>query len=132
MMKKNSITEIFRLCIALFFVFGSKTVFQACAIKEDGSWMTCHWANQSVFAMACVILVICVLSFIVKDRKVKTGLDLSILPVCIACLLLPGKIIGLCMMNTMRCHTLMKPAVIVCSLAIIAVSCLDLYFLKEK
>ena len=132
MKKKYNATQIVRLCIALFFVVGSKTVFQACAVKQDGSWMTCHWANQAIFVMACVILFLAILSFIVKDKKVKTGLDLSIIPMCIACMFLPGKIIGLCMMNTMRCHMVMKPFAIVCSLLIMAMSLLDLYQLKEK
>ena len=47
--------------IILLFVFsvveliGIRTFFAPCGPKEDGSWMSCHWAGQAVTGTAAVL-----------------------------------------------------------------------------
>ena len=46
--------------------------------------------------------------------------------------ILPGNLIGLCMMDTMRCRSVMRPAVIVFSLLMIAAAIFDLFVQRGK
>ena len=52
-------------------------------------------------------------------------------PLSVLALLLPGHLIDLCMMETMRCHTVMTPAVTVLSLLNIMVAAADIYVCRK-
>ncbi|MBR0171492.1 MAG: DUF4418 family protein [Lachnospiraceae bacterium] len=126
-MKKNnpaSVIDVIILLLCLLLTAGIKLVFHACAPKEDGSWMTCHWAEQAVFAIG-VAMVIQALALLLYDRQgkhgVKAGISFALAIQGIICAVLPGILINLCMMQDMRCHTLMRPAVIV--LCILTAAC---------
>jgi hypothetical protein len=45
---KNKITGILSLAINILLAGGVMTVFHACAEKEDGTWMHCHYARINV------------------------------------------------------------------------------------
>ena len=47
--------------LALAFFLGLLFVFGPCGTKEDGGWMTCHWAGQALRGLAGVLLVIALL-----------------------------------------------------------------------
>ena len=47
-------------------------------------------------------------------------------------LLIPGKLIGLCMMASMRCRSLMAPAVTVFSVLLLALALLDLLYQRKR
>lgn len=118
-MKKPSITDILLLILSLALCIGVKCLFHACAPKEDGSWMACHWAEQSVFAAALGMSITAALRLFL-DRRAKTGAGLAIGVTAAVTALVPGIFIRLCMMNDMRCHSVMRPAVIiVCVLLVI-------------
>ncbi|MBO5574333.1 MAG: DUF4418 family protein, partial [Clostridium sp.] len=48
-------TDIALTIISFLFLIGTKTIFGPCGPKEDGSFMTCHWAGQALFGIACVM-----------------------------------------------------------------------------
>ena len=45
---KNKLTGILSLAISILLAGGVMTVFHACAEKEDGTWMHCHYARINV------------------------------------------------------------------------------------
>ena len=94
--------------------------------------MTCHWAGQGVTGIAAVLLVISVIHLIVKDAKIKLGLSLAVIPTALLSAILPGNLIGLCMMNTMRCHSIMRTSAIVESVLLIAIAVFDIFVQKKK
>ena len=55
---KERTAGIVMTVLSLLLTIGSKTIFSACGPKEDGSWMTCHWAEQAVFGMGIVLTLI--------------------------------------------------------------------------
>ena len=117
---KNRLTGILSLAISILLAGGIMTVFRACAQKEDGTWMHCHYAQMNVFYIAVVMVVISLINLFVSNRKFGAGLWAVSIILSIIVILIPGTIMGMCMMDTMRCWAVMKPFVmIVCVLMII-------------
>ena len=108
-MKKLSIPAVAVLIVSLVVAVGSQTFLGAC-VHEDGSFGACHWASRAVMGEGCILAVLAALALALPDRGVRSGLFLSMLPVAILGLATPGGLIALCMMDTMRCRALMRPA----------------------
>ena len=118
--------------LALAFFLGLLFVFGPCGPKEDGGWMTCHWAGQALRGLAGALLVIALLHLLPGRAELKMGLDLATLPLSVLALLLPGRLIGLCTMASMQCRSIMRPAVTVFAVLLIIVSALDLLMRRKK
>ena len=109
---------------ALFFI-GTLSFIAPCGPKDDGSWMSCHWAGQALKGVAFVLLVISVIHMFASDIKIKQGLDFSMIPTAILAAVLPGFMINLCMMNTMRCHSVTRIGAIIFAAALIIIAVFD-------
>ncbi len=130
-MKKFTVTDIILLVLSLALAVGIKLVFHACAPKEDGSWMTCHWAEQAVSAASIGLTAVAVLRlFLCRAAKAGTALAMSVFAVITA--LLPGVFIRMCMMDTMRCHAVMCPAVMIVCLLIAATGLADAFLARKE
>ena len=132
--KKGTIAvcDVLLLVLSAVFLAGSRSAFLPCEAQEDGSWMSCHWAGQMVSGLAAVMVVIAILHFFMADGKVKAGLSLALIPVAVLTILTPGVLIHLCMMDTMRCHAVMRPAATVFSVLIILVAVIDLLLQRNN
>lgn len=130
-MKKISFTDIFFFILSLTLVFGTAFVFHACGQKDDGSWMRCHWAENVVIAIGIALSVLAISRFLISDQKIKAGLSLSFLAFSLLSAFVPGVVIPLCMIKDMRCHTIMRPSVVVISILIFIVSLVD-FIVKIK
>ncbi len=126
------LSDILLLVLSVAFLIGSRTVFLPCGAQEDGSWMTCHWAGQAVSGLAAVLVVLAVLHILLSDARIKTGLSVAVLPVAVLTILIPGTLIPLCMMDTMRCHAVMRPAATVFSVLIIGAAALDVVLQRKR
>lgn len=130
--KRLRITDILILVVSIIFLIGIKTIFKPCGPKEDGSWMSCHWAGNAVAAMAAVLVVIAVIHLIMTDAKIKMGLSCAMIPTAVVAAIIPGHMIGLCMMDTMRCHAVMTPATILLSVITIVVVVIDILLYRRS
>lgn len=126
------VSDIVLAAVSVIFIAGFFSFFGACGPKADGSWMMCHWAGQIEKGLSIVLAVISLARLFVKNSKVKLGLSLSIVPVAVFAALVPGHIIHLCMMKTMRCHTIMHPAVVVISGVLIVTAVIDSIIQSKK
>lgn len=126
------VSDIVLAVVSVFFVAGIFSFFGACGPKADGSWMMCHWAGQIEKGLSVVLAVIALARLFVKNSKVKLGLSLSIVPVAVFAALVPGHIIHLCMMKTMRCHTIMHPAIVVIAVVLVAAAVIDSIIQSKK
>lgn len=88
---------------------GVATVFSACGPKEDGSWMHCHDTQLALIACGIIIAVVLALATFLKSPGARKALYVIAIILCIVVLLLPGIIMPLCMVDTMRCHVVMAP-----------------------
>lgn len=118
---KDRITGIIMILLSLLLTIGVKFIFPACAAKEDGSFMNCHWAEQAVFGAGIALCCISAVVLVTGRSRVSVGAALSAIPAAAAAALTPDILIPLCMMPTMHCHTVMRPAVMIVS-ALIAVT----------
>ena len=122
-MKKN-ILGIAELLTALLLTIGSFTIFKACGAHE-GKYMACHWAQNAVTLIGTVITLLALLRIVLKNKGIKAGLASGVFLSAVSVIFIPDSVISLCMMDTMRCHTIFKPAVIVTACVLAAVSGID-------
>ena len=121
-MKKLSIPAVIVLVLSLVIAIGSISFLSPC-VHDDGTFGACHWAGQALFGLGLLLSVEALAALAVKESGIKAGLMLSALFCAILGFLIPGLIIDLCHMATMRCRAVMQPAMrILCLL--IAVSAL--------
>ena len=97
--------------LTLLLTLGSCTVFAACGIKEDGSWMRCHSAQTTVMICAAVLSAFLLLPAFIRERALRIVLNGIGIAGSIAVFLIPGKLMPMCVMRTMRCYTLFQPFV---------------------
>ncbi len=126
------ITDILMAVVSLIFVIGMRTFMAPCGPKEDGTWMSCHWAGEALFAFSIVMLVISVLHLVMGNAKLKIGLSLAVLPVAVMTAVIPQILISLCMMTTMRCHSIMRTAAIIICVVMIVLALADIFLNRKK
>lgn len=95
--------------LAALLALGATTVFSACDPRPDGTWMQCHHCQNQVTAGGALLALVLGASAFVRNRALRAALQgLGVLGAVVV-LLLPGVICPLCMMETMRCHTVFQP-----------------------
>lgn len=120
---KSRTGGIILFILSLALTIGIKVIFPACPPHDDGSFMNCHWAEQSVFGAGLALTAVSLIVLVYGRGKTSLGASLAMIPAAAAAALTPGILIPLCRMPMMRCHTAMHPAVIVIS-CLIAVTAL--------
>lgn len=121
---------IFAILNILFFI-GNTFVFHACGTKDDGSWMTCHYA-QNIIKLTSIIGTILSIINIFVNAQTKLGIYISTLAISIGTIFIPGKLIPLCMMSDMRCNAITKPCTITFAVIIALCSLINLIFILLK
>ena len=104
------------LVIALLSAAGVSTVLGPC-VHEDGSFGACHWAGRALFGISLLLSAqsICALFFSFRNQAVAKGLFLAMALTGAVALFIPGPLISLCTMASMRCRALMRPAMCILS-----------------
>lgn len=118
---------IMLLCSLLLFV-GIITFFAPCGPKEDGSYMACHWFGQAVMGTSAVLSVLSVLHLIFP-QDIKLGLGMAMTACSALTVALANGLMGTCMMESMTCNAVTKPAVTVIGGLLIIVSVIDIVLL---
>ena len=130
--KGFGMTDWCLLIVSALFLVGIRTVFAPCNPKEAGAWMTCHWAGQAVTGVAAVLVVQAGLHLLLSKPGHKLGVAAAMIPTSLLAAILPENLINLCMMGTMRCHGVTRPAVLVFSLLLAILSLADLLLQRKK
>ena len=130
-MKKN-ILEIVPAIIAVLSAAGVMTIFRACGKTGEGTWMNCHNAQLYVFVVSLIIAAISIAAAFVKSSKLKMCLGIVAIVLAIITALIPGVLVHLCMMTTMRCHSLMRPSVIILCVLVIIFELINVFFILRK
>lgn len=94
---------------SLILMIGSQTVFRACGPAEDGTWMNCHNAQMYVFYLSIALTALALAGIFVKNRMASAVIYSASAVLAVIVMLIPGVIVHMCMMETMRCHMLLKP-----------------------
>ena len=109
-MKKQMIPGCVMLVLALVISIGSLTFLSPC-IHEDGSVGACWWAGRALLGLGCLLGVLALLTLV--SGRARFGTYLSSIAVCILGILTPGTLISLCRMDSMRCRSVMQPAMVI-------------------
>lgn len=120
---KMTLLKLIPSGLSLLLALGSFTVFAACGVKEDGSWMRCHSAQTTVTLCAVLLSVFLVLPAFIRQKALRIILNGIGIAGSIAVFLIPGKLMPMCMMRTMRCYTLFQPFVRIMAILVVC-SCL--------
>ncbi len=125
------IMDVIMAVLGIVFLLGIIFLFGPCGPKEDGSYMTCHWAGNAETGIASVLLILSLMQVFIKNKDIKTGISLSMIPVSLLGLFIPGRLINLCMMHDMACHLKMHPAVTVCTILFAVMSIINIVLLRR-
>lgn len=130
---KQSIPEIVMTALSLVILFGSFTFFAACPVADEGSIMSCHYAQVMVTAFGALLTVLSLAALLIPDRKVTAGICIGAALVSVMTALTPAVLIPLCKMPQMHCRLVMQPFVILlASLTAAASAFAALINLKRK
>jgi len=116
--KKDVVIPLVPAALSALLLVGGVTVFSACEQRPDGSWMHCHQCQNSVAASAAGLVVFFGTATFVKNKGVRLALQALSLIGAIVVFFIPGVICPLCMMKTMRCHTVFQPFVRIMSVLV--------------
>ena len=121
-MKRFSVGAAIALLLSAVIAVGSVSFLGPC-VHEDGSFGPCHWAGQAMLGIGLLLAVLSLTALLVKDGRLRAGLLFAAAAAAVLGIFVPGTLISLCGMATMRCRAVMRPAMtLLCALT--AVSCL--------
>ena len=120
---------LFLLC--LVFAVGMLTFLKTCGAKEDGSFMNCQWAWRAVTGISVLMAIQSLVMIVLRNNGIGEGISISLGLEAILALVLPGCVIPLCMMETMRCHAIMNPGVMVFGIIIAVLSAINVVLLHK-
>lgn len=109
--------HIVALVIAVLLSIGVLTFAGPC-VHDDGSAAVCHGAANAVLAAGIIGCVAALMSLLARNAKLS-GICALIVACCGAfAAAAPGTLFSLCMMQTMRCWTVMRPFALVCGVTL--------------
>ena len=132
MMKKRSMIPAVIIGLsALAAAAGSRSFLGPC-VHEDGTFGPCHWAGQALFGLALLMTAEAVIAVAWKNESLRKGLYIAMALTAVLGILVPGTLIGLCGMATMRCRALMRPAMTILFAVMGIASAAGVFFSGEQ
>ena len=113
MYKKRSFLDILPIALGLMLSAGTATLFHACDMKDDGTWMKCHTAQEAVIAAGLAAALWFLIAELIRYYVIRVLLYILGVLGCIVIFMLPGTVMPMCVLRTMRCCTVMQPYVII-------------------
>ena len=118
MAKKDVIIPLVPAALSALLLAGGVTVFSACEQRADGTWMHCHQCQNMVAGSAVGLIALYGASALVTKKPVRLALLALAVIASVVVFFIPGGICPLCMMKTMRCHTVFQPCVRIMSVLV--------------
>ena len=129
---KVRITNVVSTLLSVFFAVGVMTLFRACAAKEDGTWMHCHYVQLYVFYLGIALVAVNASEFFVKGKIPSIILNAIAVVISGVAIALPF-VLKMCKMQTMRCYTVMRPFVTIAGILVIVFALVNIVLaLKSK
>ena len=125
-MNKRGLLQWILVAAPAVLAIGVMTVFRACSAKEDGTWMHCHEVQTALAITGVILTLISVAALLISSAGVCILLRLAGIAAAVIAVLLPGTLMKMCMMDTMRCYTMMQPFARVTGGVLILVSVIDI------
>lgn len=116
--KKDVIIPLVPAALSALLLAGGVTVFSACEQRADGSWMHCHQCQNMVAGSSVGLIALYGASALATKKPVRLALLALAVIASVVVFFIPGGICPLCMMKTMRCHTVFQPFVRIMSVLV--------------
>ena len=129
-MKNKYVVGALLLVLGLLIAIGPQKIFPVCEFNPEKP-MKCNWMGKAEIGVGAVVALIGVLQMVMDHAKVRMGLSMAVVPMGLLTLLLPTKLIGVCMNQHMRCVTLTRPALLMLGIATILVGGLSAFALNK-
>lgn len=125
------VAPIVAIALGALLVVGVLTFAGPCGVHEDGTVSPCFGTSHILAAMGAIAAIGAAVSLAMKNTSAQIALDVvvGLLGVAIACT--PGNFLALCMMATMRCHTIMRPFAIVMGIALLVAAIVDVVMVRR-
>ncbi len=114
--------DVLNLIVAVVLSVGIMTVFEGCALQDDGTWMKCHNAQLYIFYVGIAITILSLVYMFIKSKAVKLIINIIVIALAVLQALIPTKIIKMCSLYSMRCYTVMKPFSIIMGVILVLLS----------
>ena len=88
--------------------------FAGPCVHDDGTLAVCHDSFRAVLVAGVIASVLSLASLFVPNRKASGVIALAAACCGAFAAAAPGTLFGMCMMQTMRCWTIMRPFAIAC------------------
>lgn len=136
-MKKYHRIQIVLVAVQLVFAFllmiGEKTFLRPCSARPDGTFMTCHWAGESVYVLSILLFFGAMFMLTIRKQEVYAALEGMVILICLLMKQIPGGYIPLCMKKDMRCWAVMRPGVdLLCALVILLAIVVEVLVWRAK
>ena len=132
MSEKRSIRSWIPVILSLLLLTGTLTVFRACGPKEDGTWMHCHSAQNDIVIAAAILFVVFAAAAVIQNKMLSGVLHVVGIAGSLIVILIPGILVHMCMMDTMRCYEFMQPFARVMGVLLILSAVINLIFANKK
>ena len=129
--KSSAVPAMIIFVLAVLAAVGVRTFFRPC-IHDDGAFGACYWAGQAIFGLSLVLAAEGLAAVLLRDSGVRKGLYIAMLLTAVPGFFLPGTLISLCGMASMRCRALMRPAVIILYAVMDAAAAAGIFLSKMK
>lgn len=113
--------SIVLLVLGVLAVVGELTFAGPC-VHADGSLATCHAAGQATWVLGAAVALCALVQIFVAKPAAKGALSCVMAVLGVAMMLAPGTLFPLCMMQTMRCWTALRPFAMLCGIVIAIVA----------
>lgn len=132
MSEKRSIRSWIPVILSLILLIGTLTVFRACGPKEDGTWMHCHSAQNDIVIAAAILFVVFAAAAVIKNKMISGVFYIVGIAGSLIVILIPGILVHMCMMDTMRCYEFMQPFARVMGVLLILSAVINLLLANRK
>ena len=129
-MKKRYVFALLIVIIGILLFFTPFSLAHVCGLKDDGSFMRCHWMGEAVRMLGGLIVVLGVVFALCA--KMAKGIALSVACVGFCEILLQFFVIGTCKMPKMSCNVYTKPTVILLSFTLMVVSLVYIFMTRKE
>lgn len=111
MTEKNKGFSLIPAAVGLLLSLGVMTAFSACGPKDDGAFMNCHNAQICAACLGMGMAVLFAVAAFVDSKTVVVVCNVITLLLSVITFLVPGSLMKLCLIHTMRCHSVFNPFV---------------------
>lgn len=106
--------------------------FAGPCVHDDGGHGMCFDASLAVAVLGGLVAIGCIATLFLRSGKAAGVVALCVAACGALMVASPGTLFGLCMMETMRCWTIMRPFAMLCGIVVVCVALVQAILLFRR